>query len=1088
MSLHMLDRHPKLVLLSGKPVRGDLEAAPVGVYDVIRDDVRLLSTVKPVDSIHIERSNLGYRGILYSNERPFAFTLNGNGFQAKPYDDDPAVLRYIARLDDAEREATAKIDARRSDDDIEEFNAEMLMGSDGPSVTAIAEDAPRETIEQHGPMRDFIERVPGMYRGAKQGGAISAQDKTGGICGGAIVLNKDGRILLVKPTNGWGGYDWTFPKGHPTAADGHPSQTAVRETHEETGYVVVPKRHVGRFTHNDGGCCEYTLCDVDGTKPVSKYDEKETEEVRWVSLTQALELLNDDVDVKILAQANQLSPKLLIKSDGHSGTMIALYLPTAIAKKVALPGGEPASSMHITLAYLGKGLSDLEKRRVAAVTQQLAESCATIKARLGGVGRFSASETSEGRDVVYISVDSPDITDLRPHLVKMLSAVDIKPNQEHGFVPHVTLMYIDQAKRTPIERFEPIDVTFTELSLSIADKTTAVPLRLQKAIVKNPGKRGGKFYRDDKGEIQYGERPVAKPTLAGVKAAIGALALGISTGITEGGGLIHLGKIAVPKELRGSGIGTKAMQILLDYADHTGQKIVLTPSTDFGASSVSRLQDFYKRFGFVANKGRNKDWSTRETMYREAQVRKSTLLLKSTHKRVMKPGSHGAPYWIDDMNNVRYDPRPAYRKPKTDATQTSIYKHTNKFGVRFLRTDSDHEVDGDAGATVRYAPFGKNIEGLSQGEVHFIFTELFNSKAKTMDGFLNTSVKPVWDDKDGTEPYTIAKARAWMDNVLTYLEYDNAIAPGAKDLLHDRGDDVDWDQVSKAVENLPDSYETGSSRDSLVRQKIVREAFRTILHHFGITKPPNDIDGMSDRICASETARILGTDVRVAAFHDWRGGIFIRTSTALKTLKQFCKDMASDTGKVSDDMTLNGITLLLHEQLHGFSDMGPPAYQGLGAYVEEVATEVSARMIVRERFGHLRNMQYGGGTINGPGVMARGDEKLLQPSIYGGYGEIIQESIHAVAHVLASAAALAGVVSPDPVAYHDEAKFTLEQACLRLKQKKQRKPAQTPAQHVKNFIACFDSKKWTPEMRKLLARNIGIFYKHRTKNRRDLIG
>ena len=58
----------KIVLLSGVPIRSDVEAAPVGIYDVIREDVRQISTVKPVDRIFIERSKMGYRGVLYSSD------------------------------------------------------------------------------------------------------------------------------------------------------------------------------------------------------------------------------------------------------------------------------------------------------------------------------------------------------------------------------------------------------------------------------------------------------------------------------------------------------------------------------------------------------------------------------------------------------------------------------------------------------------------------------------------------------------------------------------------------------------------------------------------------------------------------------------------------------------------------------------------------------------------------------------------------------------------------------------------------------------------------------------------------------------
>lgn len=76
-----------------------------------------------------------------------------------------------------------------------------------------------------------------------------------------------------------------------------------------------------------------------------------------------------------------------------------------------------------------------------------------------------------------------------------------------------------------------------------------------------------------------------------------------------------LGQIVVPKDQRGSGIGTAVMQDLLETADEQGATVALTPSDDFGGS-VARLREFYKRFGFIPNKGRNADYSISEAMYR----------------------------------------------------------------------------------------------------------------------------------------------------------------------------------------------------------------------------------------------------------------------------------------------------------------------------------------------------------------------------------------------------------------------------------------------------------------------------------------
>jgi predicted GNAT family acetyltransferase len=80
--------------------------------------------------------------------------------------------------------------------------------------------------------------------------------------------------------------------------------------------------------------------------------------------------------------------------------------------------------------------------------------------------------------------------------------------------------------------------------------------------------------------------------------------------------VITLSKIVVPKNLRKSGIGSDVMTEITSFADEGGKTIALTPSVDFGGTSVNRLKDFYKQFGFVENKGKNKDFSISETMYR----------------------------------------------------------------------------------------------------------------------------------------------------------------------------------------------------------------------------------------------------------------------------------------------------------------------------------------------------------------------------------------------------------------------------------------------------------------------------------------
>lgn len=89
----------------------------------------------------------------------------------------------------------------------------------------------------------------------------------------------------------------------------------------------------------------------------------------------------------------------------------------------------------------------------------------------------------------------------------------------------------------------------------------------------------------------------------------------LKIGIRESANEIVLDKVIVEKGQRGLGGGTKFMNELVDIADQKGKTISLTPSSDFGGSK-KRLVEFYKRFGFVENKGKNRDFEISEAMFR----------------------------------------------------------------------------------------------------------------------------------------------------------------------------------------------------------------------------------------------------------------------------------------------------------------------------------------------------------------------------------------------------------------------------------------------------------------------------------------
>lgn len=87
-------------------------------------------------------------------------------------------------------------------------------------------------------------------------------------------------------------------------------------------------------------------------------------------------------------------------------------------------------------------------------------------------------------------------------------------------------------------------------------------------------------------------------------------------------GAIRLSSLIVPRDGRGEGRGTTAMEDLTAFADAHGRRLVLTPAIQdrhHGTTSQSRLIAFYKRFGFALNKGRHKDFRYMDMMIREPQ-------------------------------------------------------------------------------------------------------------------------------------------------------------------------------------------------------------------------------------------------------------------------------------------------------------------------------------------------------------------------------------------------------------------------------------------------------------------------------------
>jgi len=79
-------------------------------------------------------------------------------------------------------------------------------------------------------------------------------------------------------------------------------------------------------------------------------------------------------------------------------------------------------------------------------------------------------------------------------------------------------------------------------------------------------------------------------------------------------GFLNLTKIEIFEGYRKEGYATQVMNQIIDYANKEGATIILTPDPYLKNISKKSLINWYKDFGFVMNKGKNKDFRHQELM------------------------------------------------------------------------------------------------------------------------------------------------------------------------------------------------------------------------------------------------------------------------------------------------------------------------------------------------------------------------------------------------------------------------------------------------------------------------------------------
>ncbi|MFF7198237.1 NAD(+)--rifampin ADP-ribosyltransferase [Streptomyces sp. NPDC008079] len=131
-------------------------------------------------------------------------------------------------------------------------------------------------------------------------------------------------------------------------------------------------------------------------------------------------------------------------TDSETGIMVAIVPPREIAEQLAREGGEPVGELHITLAYLGK-ISDYTPELVKWLPELVGSWAArqkAIRVRIGGVLKFS--NEAENQHVLAATADIPGGAQLHSDLAAFLTGHGYRLPSEHGWLPHLTLAYVDR--------------------------------------------------------------------------------------------------------------------------------------------------------------------------------------------------------------------------------------------------------------------------------------------------------------------------------------------------------------------------------------------------------------------------------------------------------------------------------------------------------------------------------------------------------------------------------------------------------------------------------------------------------------------
>jgi 2'-5' RNA ligase len=151
-----------------------------------------------------------------------------------------------------------------------------------------------------------------------------------------------------------------------------------------------------------------------------------------------------------------------INAVSDNSTMVALWAPADLMsplKPIVKQFKNPVDvkDLHVTLVYIGDTTRD-EVGLVENHVRELCDATGLLTAKVGGIGYFEPSESSDGKYPIYLSISCPGLDLLRADLWRALEKEGIKLPEDWGFSPHLTIAYATKEEKDKLTKLDLSDV------------------------------------------------------------------------------------------------------------------------------------------------------------------------------------------------------------------------------------------------------------------------------------------------------------------------------------------------------------------------------------------------------------------------------------------------------------------------------------------------------------------------------------------------------------------------------------------------------------------------------------------------------